>query len=58
MMDEWPIWRLWIADKATLADLESTWSLDDVVRACAVLDMQADMQAVEQHRKQQQRPKR
>jgi len=34
-----PIWRLIVEGVATLPELETTWSIDDVERANAVLDM-------------------
>jgi len=54
---EWPAWRLVIEGKATLGELSgptATYSLADVHKANALLDMQADMQA-EQERKERNR---
>lgn len=34
-----------LARKATLAELETVWSLDDVARANALLDMEQDVAA-------------
>jgi len=39
---EFPCWRLVIEKIASLEELETHWSLDDVARANAILDMQAD----------------
>lgn len=35
------IWRLVLEQVATLAEIETQWSLDDVYRANAMLDMRA-----------------
>jgi ABC-type uncharacterized transport system substrate-binding protein len=44
-MEELEIWRL-ITDKtASLYELETTWSLDDAMRANAVLDMKQAIEA-------------
>lgn len=39
------MWRLVIDQVATLQELDSHWSLDDIYRANALLDMRADTQA-------------
>ena len=39
------IWRLVLLEKiATLEEIESHWSLDDVMRATAVLDFRGDVE--------------
>jgi hypothetical protein len=43
-----PIWRLWLNGKATLEELETTWSYDDVIRANAILDIDHDIQIARQ----------
>jgi len=43
LKDEFPIWRLVLEGIATLEELEKTWSLDDVLRAEALLDMRSDL---------------
>lgn len=37
------MWRLVLERRATLAELETIWSLDDVARANALLDMEHDV---------------
>ena len=39
------IWQLVMEGMATLAELETTWSLDDVLRAAALLEAKADIAA-------------
>jgi hypothetical protein len=39
------IWRLVMENVATLSELETTWSLDDVMRANAVLSMQKTIES-------------
>jgi len=39
------VWRLVIERIATLEELDRHWSLDDIYRANAMLDMQADIKA-------------
>lgn len=46
LMDEWPIWRLIDRRMATLTELETVWSLDDVMRANAVADISDTIQAM------------
>jgi|WetSurMetagenome_2_1015567.scaffolds.fasta_scaffold1353156_2 hypothetical protein len=43
LMYEWPVWRLVIAGKATLHELETTWSLEDLMKANTVLDIQDEI---------------
>lgn len=40
------IWRLVLDNIATLEEIERHWSLDDVFRANALLDMRCDMQKI------------
>lgn len=40
-----PLWRLVFEKIATLYELENYWSLDDVMRAVALLDFKADVQS-------------
>jgi hypothetical protein len=44
LLEEWPIWRLVEAKIATLTEIESTWNLDDVLRANTVLDIKAKIE--------------
>lgn len=44
-MEEYHIWRLIIAGIATLEELETTWSLDDVERGNAALNAKEALQA-------------
>ena len=41
------IWRLVLQKICSLQELETIWSLDDVLRANALLDMQSDLTEVE-----------
>jgi ABC-type uncharacterized transport system substrate-binding protein len=43
---ELPIWRLLQEKVATLTELETTWSMDDVDRASALLEMKQDIMEV------------
>lgn len=43
-----PAWRLVIGKVATLAEIDTHWSLDDMLDANAVLDMQDHGQWLEQ----------
>lgn len=56
VMREWPVWRLVIEGTATLDEIERAWSLDDVQKANAILDMRADIQRA--NAPQPERPKR
>lgn len=38
------IWRVAQSDMATLGEIEAQWSIDDVFRANAILDMKADLE--------------
>jgi len=40
----WPAWRLVIENVATLAELKTSYSYDDMVRANAVLDLKIHME--------------
>lgn len=39
------VWRLVFEKVATLQEIEQSWSLDDILRATALLDLKAEMQA-------------
>ena len=44
MTDEFVIWRLVVIEKCvTLSELEY-WTLEDVIKACAMLDMKSDIE--------------
>lgn len=45
-MEEWPVWRLVEQKIVTLAELESSWGLDDIMRANAVLDISDKIKSV------------
>lgn len=47
MSQEYIIWRLVFERVATLEELETHWSLDDVARANALLDMKNTYEAHE-----------
>jgi hypothetical protein len=44
--DEWLAWRLYIAGKASLQELDLVYSLDDVIKANVVLDIDEKIQAI------------
>ena len=44
MANELAIWSLIVEKVATLEELETYWSLDDVMRVHALLDMRASME--------------
>ncbi len=44
-MEELPLFRIVGAGWATLEEIETTWSLDDVARANALMDMKDDVEA-------------
>jgi hypothetical protein len=47
-----PIWVLVINKMATLEELETSWSLDDVMRIHAILEMREDLnREIEKERK-------
>lgn len=43
LAEEFEIWRLILEKIVTLTELETTWNLDDVMRANALLDMRLDL---------------
>src|SRR3990167_9350717 len=45
LRDELPVWRVVLEGAATLQELETTWSLDDLYRANAALDFRAEAEA-------------
>lgn len=38
LADEWPAWRLWYADKATMEEIDRSWTYDMIMTACQLLD--------------------
>ena len=48
-MAEWPLWRLVVEGKTTVTELETSVSIDDVMRLNALLDMKSaiELQAME-----------
>lgn len=40
----WPAWRLWCEGKATMTELTTTLSIDDVDRMCIAADYWFDIQ--------------
>lgn len=42
----WPVWRLVLAKIATLDEIDTSWSIDDVFDANAVLDYQQAAQSI------------
>lgn len=46
MRIEHPVWRLALRERvATLAEIDASWSIDDVLDANELLDMYADAEA-------------
>jgi hypothetical protein len=45
LTEEFPLWRL-VFEKISLHELETTWSLDDMIKANTVLDIQNTVQAL------------
>lgn len=43
LKEEFAIWRLVLERMATLEEIERSWSIDDVMRANALLDMRSDL---------------
>ncbi len=55
MRTEWPAWRLVMEGVATLEEMDgatATYSLNDVYKACSLLDMRAD---IESHQREKER---
>jgi hypothetical protein len=46
MIAEWPLWRLVKNNMATWSELSTHWSMDDVAKANAILDMTDTIEAV------------
>ena len=38
MQIEFPLWRIWMAEKVPLSELRWEWSYPDVLKALAILD--------------------
>jgi hypothetical protein len=38
-VQEWSVWRLVVKQVATLQEVETYWSADDVARACGFLNL-------------------
>lgn len=38
LKDAWPCWRLWAERRASVTELETSLSIDDVVLMCAASD--------------------
>lgn len=45
MQNEISIWHLVVNKIATLEELETTWSIDDVQRALALLNLRSDIES-------------
>lgn len=45
LKDAWPCWRLWLDKRATLVDLQTIYSIDDVVLMCAADDYLAEIRS-------------
>lgn len=48
MQKEISIWHLVVNKVATLEELETTWSIDDVQRALALLNLKSDIEGEQQ----------
>jgi hypothetical protein len=46
MIAEWTLWRLVKNNMATWSELSTHWSMDDVAKANAILDMTDTIEAV------------
>jgi len=46
MLDEIEIWRVWAAGKATLNEMETTFSFDDLQRAIAMMEVEDEIQRI------------
>lgn len=46
LREELAIWRVVEGQLATLTELESTWSIDDLLRANAYLDMKTEVDTI------------
>lgn len=44
--DEWPVWRVAIALRLDIVQIDATWSLSDVLDANEALDVLDDQQAM------------
>jgi hypothetical protein len=43
--EEWAVWRIVLSRTAALSEIETHWSLDDLVRANLALDVQQAAEA-------------
>jgi hypothetical protein len=43
LLSEWPIWLVISRQMATLEELETTWTLDDLIRAVDFIMIQCDI---------------
>lgn len=50
MKEELEIWRLVLEGIVSLQEIEQSWSLDDVMRANALLDMKIDLRQEEERK--------
>ena len=39
MQEEWPLWRLWLDKGVPIKEIQEQWTLEDVLKANAILDM-------------------
>jgi len=46
LLDEIDIWRLVTEEKASLYELETMWSIDDVSRAISTMDLKSAVEKV------------
>lgn len=46
LMHEWMIWVVVSRGMATLRELETTWTLDDVIRAVDFMTIQRDIERI------------
>ena len=50
MKEELEIWRLILEGIVSLQEIEQSWSLDDVMRANALLDLKIDLRQEEERK--------
>jgi hypothetical protein len=50
-MEEWAIWRLVTEKIATLKEIDEHWSLEDIDKANAVLDMRREIERLQSEKR-------
>lgn len=44
MKEEWLVWRIWLQGNDGLIDIETKWSVDDIVKANILLNYNSEVQ--------------